>query len=361
MSYALTRPKFDTALDSVAAQLPLAEAQRELLWTAMRSAITGKLKPDASRWVFGWSPEATALRDQLRREIEACRKRAAEDVMLSRFGDLNVKIARPGRAAPIEVNVVQAFAGYRESLLQIQARMDAALRDGGHWRNASASGHPPVDTRQPIEVIVANERAAGRPAGTLDWTQWEIPKNRALFTAVFEQAYAAVPRGRFWAPYTLFESALSERGRAAHARRISVWRGAFHDELSETRYRWSFLSRSSENETERACGKLMHAFYRGLSVDNAQMEEAIIEACAQQARAHRTPSNPRFFPPNSVWHALDKDTRIRLAVEYNAVLVQCHELCLAANEMILAASVNPAVAPNPFALTPEELREVSAG
>jgi hypothetical protein len=364
MSPPFTRPKFDLALDTAAHQLPFTSEQRELLWTVLRNAMHGKLRLDPTRRP-GWTPEAVALREPLRREIEACRKRHDEGTILNRFEGIGVFVPMPGNKPPRQVDVVQAFAAYRASILAIQQRMDTVLRDGGHWRAPmptfdAASNHraPSAPPPQPIDVLVANERALGNHAGTLNWVQWEIPKHYALFSKVFELANTMHARGRLWAPYAIPDGTMTERGRADNDRRTRIWNGEFHDAILVPRDAARDQMTAQPDTTVARCSAHIIAFYESLR--SPKVRDAIDEAIQKQVRAHRLPTNPRFRPPNSIWHALDNATRIDLAVQYDLMLRACYELAMAEGEPLLASEVNPLSAANPFALTKEEHAKLSA-
>jgi len=330
----------------------------------MRNAMHGRLRHDPTRRP-GWTPEAVALREPLRREIEACRKRHDQGTILNRFEGLGVLVPSPsGSRPPKECNVVQTFAAYREAITAIQQRMDTVLRDGGHWRApmptfdaASNYRAPSAPPPQPIDVLVANERALGNPAGTLNWVQWEQPRIRSLITQVFELANTRV-KGKLWFPYAVPDGTMTERGRADNDRRTRVWNGEFHDAILVPRDAARDQMTAQPDTTVARCSAHISTFYESLR--SPKVQDAIDEAIQKQVRAHRLPTNPRFRPPNSIWHALDNATRIELAVQYDLMLRTCYELAVAEGEPLLASEVNPLSAANPFALTKEEHAKLSA-
>ncbi len=348
MNSSLTRPKFDLAVD--ASQLVLTTEQRESLWRALRLVLTGKLAPDPHKPRPCWSDDAIDLREPLRREIEACRKRAAESGIYGRTDSREIPLpnGKTQRASII-------FNAYRDALALIQQRMDDVLRDGGHWRSGPVDGVSTAPDPQPIAVLVANEKTAGRAAGTRDWVQWEDPKTRDRLTQFFELAYARQYGGRRWRPYQVPLSSLSERGVAADARRATAWRTAFHKLLTAT---IASLQEEHDRVTMRDPDDARYepalAFWEELR-DEPQYQTALTEAGDAQARAHRTPSNHRFAHPNSIWHALPIPMRLDLAARFDAI-------DRGFSEFLLARGLSPvAPAHNPFALTEDELRERSAG
>ena len=320
----------------------------EPLWSALRAVMTGRMRvdPDVQR---GWTQEAFALREPLRREIDACCKRAIEGTMLNRFEGLSVNL----KGKPFDV--MRTFAAYRESLVGIRTRMDDALRDGNHWRTIDNMS---IET-QPIDVIVANQKALGLPAGTLNWVQWELPRNYGLISKVFDEANRSFRGGRKWHPYAVPDGNLSERGKADNQRRVSAWLTALRELVYETH------DMLREQAALNPGAEHLAAFYATLKAEGGLLEPklmaAIIEAATQQARAHRTPANPAFAPPNSIWHVLPVPLRLDLAARFAAALRAAHESLLAAGEPALAQSYNPAHAFNPWALTERELPNLSAG
>ena len=350
MRSSLTRPKFDLAFD--AAGLP--PELREPIWTALRAVLTGRLRQDP-QILRGWTPDARALREPLRREIDACCKRDSEGTLLNRFEGLSVNLPAPNNQQPRAFNVMRMFEAYRESLVNIRTRMDDALRDGNHWRTLDNLSTEP----QPLDIIVSNVKALGGYAGTLNWVQWELPRNYGLISKVFDEANTNYRAARKWTPYSISTSALGDRGKAANQRRVNAWVGA----LRELVYEMHDVLR--ERAALNPGAERLAAFYATLKSNTGMLEPklmaAVFEAATQQARAHRTPANPAFAPPNSIWHVLPVPLRLDLAARYAVVLREAHEAMLAEGEPELAAAFNPAHTFNPWALTQEELARHSAG
>jgi len=346
MTYALTRPKFDTAIDSVSNDIPLHPAQRDTLWTALRRAITGDLKPSLVHRT-GWTPEAHALRRPLLREIEACRKRSHKP-----RDDIHVTLPSPGKRAPRVLGTHDTFNEYISLLRNTQQFIEEALIDGHHWRTVANANTEP----QPLAVIAANQHTLGLPAGTLNWVQWVPPADLTRISAVFAAANALTPgRSRAkWTPFNLPPSGLSDRGRAEHARRCGAWQSAFHDAL------YAAIDECEARTKEHDPGAhLLHDFYVELA-GSTWLLSARAEAAVTQTNDKRTPANPLFRPPNSIWHALPAPARVTLAAKYDAVLRAAYEACMSLGESEHARAYNPSWAFNPWSLTDSERADLSA-
>jgi hypothetical protein len=249
-----------------------------------------------------WTPEALSLLEPLRVEIELCQQQQRVGTIAKRYRGLTAVLPFAGRDRdPINkpsggrgrpdavVNVLEVYDQYYFGLLKLRERLHHTLRGYNHW----------VDNRQPeppewLDIIVANERAESRPAGTLDWTQWEKPGRMRRITAVFEQARAATPtRGRCWIPYALN----GKRHATAVAAKRSLWRTAFD--------------------------AATHAFLTPRFADfhalllSATITGAIEDAIGMQVMAQRAPYAKRFAAPHSIWHALPLRIRIELAAEHH--------------------------------------------
>jgi hypothetical protein len=237
--------------------------------------------------------------EPLRVEIDTCQQQQRRATITNRYRGLTAVL--PGSADPIDkpgggrgrpdaiVNVLEVYDAYYFGLLKLRERMHLALHNGHHWVDR-LSTEPP----ESLDIIVANERAEGRPAGTLDWTQWENPGRMRRIIDVFEQARAVTPmRGRQWIPYL----SSNKRGATAMAAKSAVWRAAFDE---ATLY---FLAPRFADFYDRLRG--------------ARVLGAIEDAIRKQVLAQRAPSNKRFRMPLSVWHALPFGIRIELAAEYH--------------------------------------------
>jgi hypothetical protein len=241
-----------------------------------------------------------------------------------------ILVTPPGKTEP--VNLALLHDAYAKRLPDILLRLDAALRREGHWCVADDDGYA-----QPLRVVVANERQAGRPAGTLDWTQWEDPSMVRKLTAAFSAAPQA-KRGAQWAPY--LPQGTRKRGAAQNKRATALWRGAFHDAV-----RLAMLG-IAVNPLARP----LLRFYESLKSNDVQ--QVIEDAIRTQVAAGRSPHNPAF--KRGIWRALDSGARLALAAQFHDALTETHEAMLAARHPE-AASLSPAVLLNPWAVDDTEL------
>jgi hypothetical protein len=251
-------------------------------------------------------------------------KTVAKQVKTGKFE--GVLVTPPGKTEPVSLALLHA--AYAKRLPDILLRLDTAMRREGHWCVADDDSYA-----QPIRVVVANERQAGRPAGTLDWTQWEDPPMVRKLTAAFSLAPQA-KHGAQWAPYN--PQGTRKRGAAQIKRATAVWRGAFHDAVRAP------IPGIAANPLARP----LLRFYESLKTNDVQ--QAIEDAIRTQVAAGRSPINPAF--KQSIWHALDTGPRAVLAAQFHEALKQTHETMLAARSPE-AAALSPAVLPNPWALS----------
>jgi hypothetical protein len=373
MKLPFTRPIFDDALASIASQLPseFTPAHASLLWDSLRVAISARnaaltlrlqKRADLPKRMH-WSKEAIALREPLRIEVTANSHRLKTRAFEPRYSGISITLPDPkgGRnRAPIAVDVMAAFRLYCTSLEDILQRMDAALRAGGHW-DTHDTMHENYTCPQPLDVIVANERAAGRPAGTLDWTQWEKPGRMRQLCAIFEQAREMTSkRGRSWIPY-----AILGRGAANTSRLMGAWHRAFDDAVhayddvhAAATQALTIPAYPLDRRTpEQQCTIRMASFYALLRT--LATTRAIDAAIKRECTAHRGPNNARFTrrsassPTRCIWHALDMQTRASLAAHFHAAVTDCYELLTNARHP-KAPEYSPAVMPNLWELTEEE-------
>jgi hypothetical protein len=323
----LLRPHFDAALASLSGDLYVTLTQREALWQALvgTTAAARQRKPH-------WTAEASALFAPLERELKALRQQQAVGSIDRRYAGIQVSLPRSGNNQPPQQFIVlHVYAQYGQRLRALHARLERALRDGGHW--CTSADNP--DLIQPIEVIAENERAAGRPAGTLDWTQWENPGTVRVITQVFEKARIATNAqskpGRQWAPYV---PNTGKPGAAETSKALGKWRGEFHDAIHEP---------LDEYRNDKPALPLAR-FYESLKAP--QIQQHIETAIRAQVKLRRGPTNPAFRV--SIWHALDNQTRLQLAAAYDQALRECAEGVSAKG--LDAARFSPAVNPNPWAI-----------
>jgi hypothetical protein len=313
----LLRPAFDAACASlVGTPDELSSSQCTSLWRALVPA-NAQRKSGRQRW----TAPALALREPLRRELNTVAKQRAD----KRF-ELQLVIL-PDKP-PIDLGDLHRF--YAARLADILLRLDAALRSNGHWCTPDDE-----DYAQPIQVIVANERAAGRPAGNTDWTQWEDPATVKKLIRIFAEGPRA-QRGAHWSPY--LPNGTRKRGAAAELKLLKLWRGAFHDAIHAPMQALAL----------NPAAHLLVRFYASLKEPATQQN--IEDAIRTQMAAHKSPLNPAF--KTSIWLALDHGTRIDLASRFHAALLECQETALALGQRPLAAEFDPAAVPNPW-----ELRE----
>jgi hypothetical protein len=256
--------------------LAINAAQRDALWNI--------LVPTAAQTSSGrqrFTATAHALRGPLRREINTVAKQGKKY-----DGEI---VTMPGKPS---LDLGQMHSFYAARLGDILLRLDAALRANGHF--CTPDDEP---FAQPIQVIVANERQAGRAAGTSNWTQWEDPVTVRRLMRIFT-AGPKTKHGAQWLPY--MPDGTRKRGAASLKNATAVWRGAFHD---------------------------------------------------AQVAAHKSPANQAFKA--NIWLALGIGPRATLAADFHAALLQCRETLLAARNPA-AAEFNPAIVPNPWALTEAE-------
>jgi len=323
----LLRPHFDAALASLPQNLYIDITRREAIWQALvgTTAAAQQRKPH-------WSAEAQALLTPLDRELKALRQQQAAGTIAKRYDGIHVNLPRGGNNQPPQQFIVlHVYAQYCQRLLKLRERIDRALRDGGHWYTSADN----PNLIQPLAVIAENERAAGRPAGTQDWTQWENPGTVRAITQVFEQARiatnAASKPGRQWAPYVPNTGA---PGAADTSKALGKWRGEFHDAIHAP---------LDEYRNDKHALPLVQ-FYESLKAPAVQ--QRIEDAMRAQVKLRRSPANPAFRV--SIWHALDNQTRLQLAAAYDAALRECAEGLSAKG--LDASRFSPAVNANPWAL-----------
>jgi hypothetical protein len=302
-----------------------------------------------------WSPAACALRDPLLREIDTVRVQLNRGTIKRLHDGTTVKLSTP-RAAHHErhVNVVALHAEYATRLDNILQRIDHALRANGHWRTRNA----PIEER--LVHIAANEQAAGRPAGTLHWVQWEDPKIVKLMRYVFDNAAPRTThRTRYWMPYE--PDGHRHRGAAAAARKLQAWTDAWKMTL-ETHVGWIGTTEGVPEECTD--------FWTRINALNAklptpEMRVWIDDAIQTQLAAGRGPHNPRFTYSmrkgyRGIWHSLDMSVRMALAAEYHDALVSARDHLVAAGKHDLARQVMTRADRNPFALTDDEKKSITA-
>ncbi len=314
----LLRPAFDAAWSQLlGTPLAITVAQRDAFWELLVPA-NAQTKAGRSRF----TATAHALREPLRREINTVKHQIKD----GRFdGEI---IVIPGKP-PIDLAALHR--AYATRLTDILLRIDNAMRANGQYCLPGDEAYA-----QPIQVIVANERAADRPAGTSNWTQWEDPATVRKMTRIFAEAPKA-KRGANWSPY--MPDGTRRRGAAAELKAVKLWRGAFHDAINGP------LQALVGNPDAWPLVK----FYQDLK--GSRIQQHIEDAIQAQTAAHKSPANPAFKA--NIWLALDQGTRAALAAEFHAALLQCRETLLAARNPA-AAEFNPAIVPNPWALTEEE-------
>jgi hypothetical protein len=310
------RPSFDAACAALA-------GTPEALTPAQCSALWAALNPTQQQTRYGrqrWSDAALSLREPLRIELNT----VAKQIVKQQF--VGLIATSPGKP-PLELSL--AHARYVARLEDIRLRMDAALRTHGHWCLATDESFA-----QPLRVVVANERAAGRPAGNADWTQWEFPATVRLFTNIFDTALAdAAKRGPQWSPY--LPNGARKPGAAANKKLMQAWRGAFHDAIAIP------LTAALADPH----GEPVARFYETLKTP--LMQQHIEDAIRDQLLLRQGPTNHAFTRPGrSLWHALDIGVRTALAAAYHDALTR--------------AGLSTILTPNPWALTEDELNEVSA-
>jgi len=318
----LLRPSFDAACASlVGTDNELSSSQCAALWAAL---VPANAQTRAGRQ--GWTAHAISLRAPLLREMNTVAKQA-------KAGQFEgILITPPGKTEP--VNLALLHDAYAKRLPDILLRLDTAMRREGHWCVADDDAYA-----QPLRVVVANERQAGRPAGTMDWTQWEEPSMVRKLTAAFALAPQA-KRGAQWTPY--LPQGTRKRGAAQIKRATALWRGAFHDAVRAP------IPGIAANPLARP----LLRFYESLKT--SEVQQVIEDAIRTQVAASRSPLNPAF--KQSIWHALDSGARITLAAQFNDALTETHEAMLAARHPE-AAALSPAVMPNPWALDDSALTQ----
>jgi hypothetical protein len=317
-----TRPTFDAACAALTGTPDaLTPSQCHALWCALVPAVA---QHAAGR--YRWTPAATLLRVPLLREQHTVR----EQLRRRQFNDRT--LALPGK--PV-VDISQLHSHYASRINEILLRLDSALQREGHWCLPDK-----LADAQPLRVVVANERAAGRCAGTLSWVQWEDPDIVRRIGAIFA-AYAEhnSKTGPMWQPYATNGR---KRGAAAELKMMREWRGAFHDAMH---------SIQADAAPYPDAVRPLLAFQEELKSSLAQ--QAIEEAIREQCAARRGPRNPAF--KDSIWHALNVNVRTYLAQKYHDALVARFDYLCGCNQRALAAQYNPRIMFNPWALTAAEL------
>lgn len=330
----ILRPDFEAAASSPTIDPPLTHPQRLAFWQALSATCAIPQRRPAR-----WSPEAVALRAPLLRELKVLRQHADKGTIANRYTGISITLPAG------KFSVMEVYAQYCQRVHALLARIDAAMRAHGHW----AAPDDAVTFKQPLEIVVANERAAGRHAGTTDWTQWESPKAVRAMTAIFDQARASTSpagqrrRGRQWAPY--LPNGDATRGAAADARLAAAWRGAFHDAIAVP------LGLAKLDPHAQPLVRFL------TTLQNPHWQGRIEDAIRTELHLRRSPTNRAFS--TSIWRALDNQTRLELAAAYDAALRECWEALVAQGDA-RAEQYSPAVVLNPWALTAKELDGIAA-
>jgi hypothetical protein len=315
----LLRPAYDAAWQQLMlTPLAITVAQRDAFWDLL---VPSNAQTAAGRRRL--TATAHALLEPLRREINTVKHQRAD-------GRFTKKVAKePGKP---EVDLDALHSNYLTRLVALREHIDATLRTNGHYCLPGDEAWA-----QPIQVIVANERQAGRPAGMSNWTQWEDPATVRKLTRIFAAGPKA-ERGAQWSPY--LPDGTRRRGAAAEQKATAVWRGAFHDAIANQ------LHALAPNPDAWPLIKFFQ------SLKDSRTQQHIEDAVQAQVAAHKTPANPAF--KDNIWLALDQGTRAALASEFHAALLECQEKLLAQRRPNDAPQFDPAVVPNPWALTEEE-------
>jgi hypothetical protein len=301
-----------------------------------------------------WSPVACALRDPLLREIDTVRVQISRGTIRKLHDGTTVRL-KSHHPRERGVNVVALHAEYATRLDNILSRIDHAMRTQGHWRTLNA----PAEER--LVIIAANEQAAGRPAGTLHWVQWEDPKIVKLMRYVFDNAGPHHPRktGSYWMPYE--PDGHRHRGAAAAAHKLKAWTDAWKLTL-KSHVGWVGMTEGVPEECTDYWTR-MHAL--NAKLPTPEMRVWIDDAIQTQLAAGRGPHNPRFTYSErkgyrGIWHSLDMSVRMALAAEYHDALVSARDHLIAAGKHDLARQVMARADRNIFALTDDEKKAITA-
>lgn len=161
----------------------------------------------------GWHPRVRPIKEELRQHLRDVQR--ARETFGMRFGPY---LAAFKAGTPADMPALRVFDLYCERLQHLHESLTERLEAGGFFDARSLR-----KTAADLDLFVANERAEGRPAGALHWSQWEKPAVVRNIRRMFAELYAAYARdsGR-----ELKRRIIPYFNSTAHARLHASWRQA---------------------------------------------------------------------------------------------------------------------------------------